>query len=71
MDNQVLNTLLGRIPKDALRQFSRSTVAKWRSGERAPNLESAGRLASLLGITLDEFYARIKGSDNNHGSVPR
>ena len=34
---------------------SRQTVAKWESGESTPDLETAGRLASVLDVTLDDL----------------
>lgn len=34
---------------------SRQTVAKWESGESAPDLDAAGRLSQALEISLDEM----------------
>ena len=34
---------------------SRQTVAKWESGESAPDLEMAGRLSQALDVGLDEL----------------
>ena len=34
---------------------TRQTIAKWESGESAPDLPLAGRLASALDVTLDEL----------------
>ena len=34
---------------------TRQTVAKWESGESAPDLPLAGKLASALDVTLDEL----------------
>ena len=34
---------------------SRQTVAKWESGESAPDLAAAGRLAQALDVSLDEL----------------
>lgn len=34
---------------------TRQTIAKWESGESAPDLALAGRLAGVLDVTLDEL----------------
>ena len=34
---------------------TRQTIAKWESGESAPDLPLAGKLASALDVTLDEL----------------
>jgi len=34
---------------------SRQTIAKWESGESAPDLEMAGRLSLALDVTLDDL----------------
>ena len=34
---------------------SRQTIAKWESGESAPDLEMAGKLAAVLDIPLDDL----------------
>ena len=34
---------------------SRQTIAKWESGESAPDLAAAGRLAQALDVTLDDL----------------
>ena len=36
---------------------SRQTVAKWESGESAPDLEAAGRLGRALDVSLDELVS--------------
>ena len=36
---------------------ARQTVAKWESGESAPDLETASRLASALDVSLDELVS--------------
>ncbi len=42
---------------------SRQTVAKWESGESAPDLESAARLSQALDVTLDELASIPMDSD--------
>ena len=34
---------------------ARQTIAKWETGESVPDLEMAGKLASALGISLDDL----------------
>lgn len=34
---------------------SRQTVAKWEAGDSVPDLETAGRLASVLDVVLDDL----------------
>jgi len=34
---------------------ARQTIAKWEAGESTPDLEISGRLASALGVTLDDL----------------
>ena len=34
---------------------ARQTIVKWEAGESAPDLETAGRLAEVLGISLDDL----------------
>ena len=36
---------------------SRQTVAKWESGESAPDLDAAGRLSRVFDVSLDELIA--------------
>ena len=36
---------------------SRQTVAKWESGESAPDLDAAGRLGRALDVSLDELVS--------------
>ena len=36
---------------------SRQTVAKWESGESAPELDAAGRLSRALDVSLDELVS--------------
>ena len=36
---------------------SRQTVAKWEAGERAPDLEAAGKLSRVLDVSLDDLTA--------------
>ena len=47
-----------RLTQEALAEMAgvtRQTVAKWESGDSAPDLESAARLASLLDVKLDDL----------------
>jgi len=38
-----------------LARVARQTIVKWESGESTPDLEMSGRLASALGVTLDDL----------------
>lgn len=40
---------------------ARQTIVKWESGESAPDLEAAGRLAEVLGVTLDDLVNAPEG----------
>ncbi len=40
---------------------ARQTIVKWESGESAPDLEAAGRLAEVLGVTLDDLANAPEG----------
>ncbi|MBR6966293.1 MAG: helix-turn-helix domain-containing protein [Clostridia bacterium] len=40
---------------------ARQTIVKWESGESTPDLEAAGRLAEVLGVTLDDLVNAPEG----------
>ena len=40
---------------------ARQTVVKWESGESAPDLETAGRIAEALKVTLDDLVNTADG----------
>lgn len=40
---------------------ARQTVVKWESGESSPDLESAGRIAEVLNISLDDLVNAPEG----------
>jgi len=40
---------------------ARQTVVKWEAGESAPDLETAGRLAEALEVTLDDLVNMPEG----------
>ncbi len=47
-----------RLTQEALAEridVARQTIAKWETEESAPDLEMAGRLASALGVSLDDL----------------
>ena len=40
---------------------ARQTIVKWESGESAPDLDAAGRLAEALGVSLDDLVNAPEG----------
>ena len=40
---------------------ARQTIVKWESGESTPDLETAGRLAEALQVTLDDLVNTLEG----------
>ena len=47
---------------------ARQTIAKWETGESAPDLEAAGRLAAVLDVSLDDLVnAPEEEVDNRPG----
>lgn len=40
---------------------ARQTIVKWESGESSPDLESAGKLAEALGISVDDLVNAPEG----------
>jgi len=47
---------------------SRQTVAKWEAGDSVPDLETAGRLASVLDVPLDDLVnAPVEELDEKSG----
>ena len=47
-----------RLTQEALAEqigVARQTIAKWETGESAPDLEAAGKLASALEVALDDL----------------
>lgn len=68
-------SLLGALscPQLASRMgVSRSYVHYIVTGKRVPSLETARRMAAVLGLTLDELYGRLKpAAGAKKGAAPR
>lgn len=40
---------------------ARQTIVKWESGESSPDLETAGKLAEVLGVSVDDLVNAAEG----------